>query len=129
VQRAAGADGVEVAAGIVAAAAARNAGAIAAGLPMGPAGVVVGATVPPGELPLSGLGGPILAPGFGAQGATAADLRAVFGPELPRVLPASSRDVLRHGPDPRALRDAALRTRDDIAAVVGAGSGAAPNGS
>jgi orotidine-5'-phosphate decarboxylase len=126
VQRAVGGDGVEVAAAIVAAAAERNAGALAAGDPMGPVGLVVGATVPPGELDLSGLGGPILAPGFGAQGATAADLKTVFGAELPRVLPSSSRDVLRHGPDAGALREAALRARDVIAEVI---PGAAPNGS
>jgi orotidine-5'-phosphate decarboxylase len=72
--------------------------------PLGDVGVVVGATVAPGELDLSALNGPVLAPGFGAQGATVRDLRALFGPTLKGVLPASSRDLLRRGPDPAALR-------------------------
>jgi orotidine-5'-phosphate decarboxylase len=41
-----------------------------------------------------------------------ADLRAVFGDQLRHVLPSTSRDVLRHGPDPATLRAAALRVRD-----------------
>jgi orotidine-5'-phosphate decarboxylase len=114
VQRAVAASGREVAAEIVAEAAGRNVGAV----PLGDVGLVVGATVPPGSLVLSGLNGPILAPGFGAQGGTVADLRRVFGSELGAVLPASSRDVLRHGPDVDALRTAALRTRDAIAAAI-----------
>ncbi|TLW94397.1 orotidine-5'-phosphate decarboxylase [Saccharomonospora piscinae] len=103
-----------VAQSVVDAAAERNAGAE----PLGDVGVVVGATVKPGEVRLDGLNGPVLAPGFGAQGATARDLRRVFGPELGAVLPASSRDVLRHGPSPLALRTAVRRTRDELAAVV-----------
>ncbi|GAA3532191.1 orotidine-5'-phosphate decarboxylase [Amycolatopsis ultiminotia] len=97
------ADGRTVAQSVVDAAAEHNAGAE----PYGDVGVVVGATVPPGEVDLSQLNGPVLAPGFGAQGATVADLRAVFGPDLPGLLPASSRDLLRHGPDAAALRRAA----------------------
>jgi orotidine-5'-phosphate decarboxylase len=95
-------------------AAARNAGAS----PMGSVGVVIGATVGQVEIEFENLNGPILAPGFGAQGATVAELRAVFGPELASVLPASSRDVLRHGPDQRLLRDAALRVRDVVVAAA-----------
>ena len=95
-------------------AAAWNAGAT----PMGSVGVVIGATVGPAAIEFENLNGPILAPGFGAQGATVADLRAVFGPELATVLPASSRDVLRHGPDQRLLRDAALRVRDVVVAAA-----------
>lgn len=82
--------------------------------PLGDVGVVVGATVQPGDLRLDGLNGPILAPGFGAQGATVSDLRKLFGPGLEGVLPASSRDLLRHGPDPVALRDAVRRTQEMI---------------
>ncbi|WP_019815966.1 orotidine-5'-phosphate decarboxylase, partial [Saccharomonospora saliphila] len=95
VQRAGTASGHSVAQSIVDQAAERNAGA----RPLGAVGVVVGATVGVGELRLDALNGPVLAPGFGAQGATAADLRRVFGAELPGVLPASSREILRHGPD------------------------------
>jgi len=79
-------------------------------VPLGDIGVVVGATIKPGEVDLSGLNGPVLAPGFGAQGATTADLKALFGNaaggDLPGLLPASSRDILRHGPDAAALRRA-----------------------
>ena len=82
--------------------------------PLGDVGVVVGATVEPGALDLDALGGPVLAPGFGAQGATVSDLRKLFGTELRGVLPASSRDLLRHGPDPVALRDAVRRTQASL---------------
>jgi orotidine-5'-phosphate decarboxylase len=109
VQRARTEDGTQVAQTIVDEAAARNHGAS----PVGSTGLVVGATVGRADLDLSRLNGPILAPGFGAQGAGVADLRKVFG-ELRHVLPASSRDILRHGPDVTALRDAALGVRDSL---------------
>jgi len=99
---------------VVQALAERNAGV----RPLGHLGVVVGATVEPGELDLDALGGPVLAPGVGAQGATMADLAAVFGTALRHVLPATARDILRHGPHPAALRSAALRARDEAAAVI-----------
>jgi len=115
VQRAVGGGGRTVAQAVVDAAAARNAGAA----PLGSVGLVVGATVGDSGLDLSALNGPVLAPGLGAQGAAPADLRAVFGAALPHVLPASSRDILRHGPDVPALRDAALRVRDSLVAAAG----------
>lgn len=80
-------------------------------------GVVVGATVGDSGLDLSRLDGPILAPGLGAQGARAADLRAVFGADLGRVLPSTSRAVLRAGPDPGELRRAADRALAQCLAV------------
>jgi orotidine-5'-phosphate decarboxylase len=80
--------------------------------PLGHVGVVAGATIPPGELDFSSLNGPILAPGLGAQGATLKDLKAIFGRALPNVLPTTSRDVLRHGPD--GLRDATRRIKHEI---------------
>lgn len=86
--------------------------------PMGHVGVVAGATIRSGELDFSRLNGPILAPGLGAQGATVQGLRAVFGPALPRVLPATARDVLRHGPDVGQLRTAARRVRDEVASML-----------
>ena len=110
VQRAVTGDGRTVAQTIVDEAAACNADAS----PLGSVGLVVGATVGRTELDLSALNGPILAPGFGAQGATVADLATVFGESLRQVLPSTSRDVLRHGPDPAALRAAALRIRDSL---------------
>jgi orotidine-5'-phosphate decarboxylase len=101
-------NGRTVAQSIVDAAAAENAGA----RPVGDVGVVIGATAPHG-LDLSRLNGPVLAPGLGAQGATAADLWTVFGGTA-LLLPSASRDVLRHGPDPMALRRAA----DDLLAEL-----------
>ncbi|WP_253772824.1 orotidine-5'-phosphate decarboxylase [Goodfellowiella coeruleoviolacea] len=114
----AGPAGRSVAQSVVAAAAARNAGLT----PLGDVGVVIGATLGRNggdapEFDLTGLNGPILAPGFGAQGATVADLARLFGDNLRHVLPTSSRDVLRHGPNEAALRDAALRTRDEVSAL------------
>ncbi|ASR36886.1 orotidine 5'-phosphate decarboxylase [Prauserella marina] len=106
--------GRSVAQAMVDEAAARNAGAT----PMGGVGVVVGATIRPGELDLTALNGPVLAPGFGAQGATADDLVKVFGPDTASVLPASSRDLLKHGPDPAALREAVLRVRETVAVLA-----------
>ncbi|WP_092533857.1 orotidine-5'-phosphate decarboxylase [Amycolatopsis arida] len=120
VQRARLPDGRTLARSVVDAAARRNAGAT----PLGGVGVVVGATIAAAEvagpdgLDLGALNGPVLAPGFGAQGATVSDLRRVFGPVLPAVLPASSRDILRHGPDPAALAAAVRRTRDALAELV-----------
>lgn len=78
---------------------------------LGSFGAVVGATIGDAAEDLD-FGGPILAPGFGEQGGTAADIRRLFG-DLP-VLPSSSRGVLRHGPSVEALREAALRTNDDL---------------
>ncbi|WP_026424379.1 orotidine-5'-phosphate decarboxylase [Actinokineospora inagensis] len=113
VQRAS-ADGRPVAQSIVDQAAARNADQA----PVGSVGLVIGATVGRTDLDLTSLNGPILAPGLGAQGAGPADLARVFGPALPHVLPTSSRDVLRHGPDVAALRSAARRVRDELAAAA-----------
>jgi orotidine-5'-phosphate decarboxylase len=71
-------------------------------------GVVVGATLGELDVDLDGLGGPVLAPGLGAQGGSVADLRRLFGTGR-AVVPTVSRDVLRAGPDAAALRAAADR--------------------
>jgi orotidine-5'-phosphate decarboxylase len=71
-------------------------------------GVVVGATLRELDVDLDGLGGPILAPGLGAQGGSPADLRRLFGTGR-AVVPTVSRDVLSAGPDIAALRAAAER--------------------
>jgi orotidine-5'-phosphate decarboxylase len=78
-------------------------------------GVVVGATLRHLDVDLDGLGGPILAPGLGAQGGSVADLRRLFGGDR-AVVPTVSRDVLAAGPDPAALRAAADRWTASLAA-------------
>ncbi len=83
----------------------------------GTVGLVVGATREHG-LALDGLNGPVLAPGLGAQGATAADLPAIFGTSI-TVLPSSSRQVLAAGPSAAALRSAALTARDEVDSALG----------
>lgn len=86
--------------------------------PMGDVGAVIGATVGQTGLSLTDLNGPILAPGLGAQGGRAEDLRAVFGDALSLVLPSWSREVLSAGPDVSALRAAAERARDSCASAI-----------
>ncbi|NLU73689.1 orotidine-5'-phosphate decarboxylase [Streptomyces sp. HNM0575] len=89
--------------------------------PLGSFGAVVGATLGAGtgaEPDGLGINGPLLAPGIGAQGATAADLPGVFGSAVGNVLPSVSRGVLRHGPSPRALREAAAREAEELAEVL-----------
>lgn len=109
VQRARTADGRSVAQLVIDEVSQLNAGA----QPLGSIGLVVGATVGETGCDLSAVNGPLLAPGLGAQGGTAADLRIVFGPALPSVLPSYSREVLGAGPDPAALRAAADRAVAD----------------
>ncbi|MGH3751490.1 MAG: hypothetical protein ACRDRP_02140 [Pseudonocardiaceae bacterium] len=94
--------------------AARNAGC----QPVGHLGVVVGATTAPGALRLDELNGPVLAPGIGAQGARLADLPQVFGAAVRHVLPATSRDLLRHGPESASLRHATRRMADEAADLL-----------
>jgi orotidine-5'-phosphate decarboxylase len=84
------------------------------GATTGSFGVVVGATLPELDVDLTGLGGPVLAPGLGAQGGSAADLRRLFGRDA-AVVPTVSRDVLAAGPDPAALRAAAGRWTAELA--------------
>ncbi|MGI5149175.1 orotidine-5'-phosphate decarboxylase [Plantactinospora sp. CA-294935] len=114
VQRAVGADGRTVAQTIIEEISQLNAGAE----PLGSFGLVVGATIGETGHDLSGVGGPLLAPGLGAQGGRADDLRTVFGGELSRVLPSYSREVLGAGPDPAALRAAADRALADCRAAL-----------
>ncbi|MCB5275715.1 Orotidine 5'-phosphate decarboxylase [Arthrobacter sp. SO5] len=105
-------------AGAAGAADAAAAGGLGAGL--GSVGLVVGATVGSAlrdlDLDLAAVRGPILAPGLGAQGATASDLRRTFGSAYGQVLGTSSRDILGAGPGRQALRDAAQRTLEGLCA-------------
>lgn len=104
-------DGQSVAASVARGAAGDNAVA-AARAELGHVGLVVGATVGGAvrdlRIDLASVNGPILAPGVGAQGATEADLAAVFGAALANVLASSSRSILRAGPTVSAIRDTAL---------------------
>ncbi|ALG11676.1 orotidine-5'-phosphate decarboxylase [Kibdelosporangium phytohabitans] len=100
---------------VVDAAAERNAGV----RPIGGIGLVVGATIGSLGVDLGALNGPLLVPGFGAQGGTLSDIRTIFGNSLRNVLPTSSRGVLKAGPDVFALRSEALRTRDAIVSAAG----------
>jgi orotidine-5'-phosphate decarboxylase len=114
VQQAVTADGRTVAAQVLDAIATRNAGADG----LGSIGAVVGATIDrPGDVTVEQLdvNGPLLVPGIGAQGGTLDDVRRVFGTAGRRVLPSTSRDVLRAGPDRVALHEAAVRAADVFA--------------
>jgi orotidine-5'-phosphate decarboxylase len=115
VQHARGADGRTVAQGVIDEISQLNADA----RPMGSFGLVVGATIGDTGHDLSQVHGPLLAPGLGAQGASAADLRTVFGRDLSTVLPSYSREVLGHGPDRASLRAATDRILADCKAVLG----------
>ena len=80
----------------------------------GSVGVVVGATLD--EVPdLAQLGGPVLVPGVGAQGGRPEALAGLGGARPGQLLPAVSREVLRAGPDPAAVRAAGERLRDAVA--------------
>jgi orotidine-5'-phosphate decarboxylase len=114
VQRAFTAGGETVGAAILAAAARRNAGAE----PLGPIGAVIGATVAQVPYDLAGFNGPVLAPGLGAQGGTPQALPALFGGALRNVLPSTSRELLRHGPDVGALREAAQRAIEECRSAL-----------
>jgi orotidine-5'-phosphate decarboxylase len=87
--------------------------------PLGSFGLVVGATIGRTGHDLSRVNGPLLAPGLGAQGATPAGLREIFGESLRNVLPSYSREVLNAGPEVADLQAAALRAADDCHAALG----------
>jgi orotidine-5'-phosphate decarboxylase len=117
VQHATTGDGRTVAGTILAAIAARNAGAAS----LGSVGAVVGATIGTTGENLD-VNGPLLVPGVGAQGGTADDVRRIFGAALRNVLPSSSRGILAAGPGTAALRAAAEKAASEFAALVGPGA-------
>ncbi len=83
-------------------------------------GAVIGATLEPSQFALAQLGGVILAPGLGAQGAGPKDVAKRFAACPPgTVLPNSSRALLHEGPDPDALRRAAHALVRELAALMG----------
>lgn len=79
--------------------------------PLGSFGAVVGATIDPVAHRFD-INGPILAPGYGAQGGTLANLHRIFGSAARHVLPSTSRDLL--GAGPAALGDVADRLNDKL---------------
>lgn len=98
-----------------------DANAVAAAGTFGDVGMVVGATV---GKDIADLGlaerlaesrAPLLAPGFGAQGATIGDIGRGFGAASPLVLPSTSRAVLSAGPDVEALRSAVRTVQQEAA--------------
>src|SRR3954452_11791185 len=84
--------------------------------PLGSFGAVIGATVDGAGHRLD-MGGPVLAPGFGAQGGTVDDLRRIFGASVAHVLPSTSRELLREGPD--RLGEAADRLNERLRGLAG----------
>jgi orotidine-5'-phosphate decarboxylase len=89
-------------------------------VPRGTVGAVIGATLEPSIFPLSQLGGVILAPGLGAQGARPRDLADRFAGCAPgSVLGSSSRSLLAAGPEPKDLRRAASELAQELSSVLG----------
>ncbi|WP_431812929.1 orotidine-5'-phosphate decarboxylase [Kocuria sp. cx-455] len=90
--------------------------------PLGSCGVVIGATVSAAlselRIDLRDFNGPILSPGYGAQGADATAVARVFDHVRGNVLANSSRGVLRHGPNISALRSAMQRSGDELSAAL-----------
>jgi orotidine-5'-phosphate decarboxylase len=74
---------------------------------LGPVGAVFGPTHGPPRFDIRAMNGLFLAPGVGAQGATAHDIAACFATCADRVLPSSSRALLRNGPDVGQLKKGA----------------------
>ena len=90
--------------------------------PLGPIGLVVGATIGDAVATtgtdLAELNGPILAPGVGAQGAGADELKAVFGDARQFVLASSSREILNAGPNKADLLGAAQKAAFEAATAL-----------
>jgi orotidine-5'-phosphate decarboxylase len=87
---------------------------------LGSFGAVVGATITETTEDLA-IRGPLLVPGIGAQGGTAADVRRIFGDVLDQVLPSTSREILAAGPDAGSLHTAVGRSLDAFGALRRAG--------
>ena len=81
--------------------------------PMGSYGAVVGATIGSTAEELD-INGPLLVPGFGAQGGTVDDVRRLFAGVLDRVIVSTSRGVLAAGSDADALRGSATTLNAEL---------------
>lgn len=86
---------------------------------LGSVGIVLGATRDRPSFDLPTLGGPFLVPGVGMQGATSENVARLFD-RCPAgtVVASVSRAILQAGPERAALRDAALRWRDDLSGAL-----------
>jgi orotidine-5'-phosphate decarboxylase len=73
--------------------------------PVGPIGAVVAPTTSEPPLDLLAARALFLAPGVGAQGATAADVAEAFAACRERVIPSASRSLLEAGPGISRMRD------------------------
>jgi orotidine-5'-phosphate decarboxylase len=85
----------------------------------GTAGLVLGATIDLADYGITAdrlAGIPVLAPGFGAQGAHLGDLARIFGPVAAQVAVHQSRELLAAGPD--ALPDAIDRVQDELRGIA-----------
>jgi orotidine-5'-phosphate decarboxylase len=85
---------------------------------IGPVGAVVGPTHMEPELDLAAARCLFLAPGVGAQGATAADVARVFAACRDRVMPSASRSLLSAGPDASRLQDCAAEQAAEFRTVL-----------
>jgi orotidine-5'-phosphate decarboxylase len=104
------ADGSTVAASVV-----REVAALRGDADLGSFGVVIGATVQLRDYGLTDddlAGVPVLAPGFGEQGAVLSEIRRLFGSATPNVVAASGRSLLLTGPD--GLREALVRSSGEL---------------
>lgn len=70
----------------------------------GPFGLVIGGTLARLDIDLTDFTGSVLVPGVGAQGGSIGQLRELFGAQVGRALPTSSRDIMSAGPDAESLR-------------------------
>jgi len=86
----------------------------------GPIGAVIGPTHTEPPLDLAAMNGLFLAPGVGAQGATAADVASVFAAVPDKVMPSASRTLLMAGPDVGRLRDTAAASAAEFRAALAA---------
>jgi len=85
---------------------------------IGPVGGVIGAGAAVPDLDLRAANALFLAPGIGAQGASAKDVARTFAPCPERVMPSASRALLESGPDRTRLRDVASAMQQDVRAVL-----------
>ena len=86
---------------------------------LGSFGVVIGGNLALGDLGLDPAGlhrTPILAPGYGEQGAALADLVSTFGPAAPAVVANVGRGVLRQGP--QGIAEALKASADVVRGVL-----------